>query len=476
MVFAPRRRGSHAGWRSRSMRMRAPRSWRPTRTGSPASATRSTSSRSGSPPTRRTTSRITSRRGARACCARSIATVTAWCMRCARPCAARDTRSRRASTAAARRRPQPRGRRSSHSMTSSRGRAGCSSRPITRRVVLAAGPRRCRTRSTRCCRRSSWSTKECAAGAAAGSSCVRILPCSRPRSARRTASSTSSRTRPRTSSTRSASSAGSTARASEHRRATRCRAGRRGRAVHLQDRATDAGVPARSCRARRSAAIKNFYETAVEPAADPGHRAAVHRREAASSTPVEPFDERRQPRGAAAASTSSSTASTGSPRCTSTCSEHPDDAKHDPRPVRDLRRQERRLRDRDVRDHQLDADAHQQEPPGRPLREGVVGRARQEVRGAHRRAALQRGRQPAALPDQPPRRPQQAGEVDPAGRAVQRAPPLGRARLEADRSRAELRSARPSATTRSSATSSRRREKVWGDAWGNAELHGHHAR
>jgi len=49
--------------------------------------------------------------------------------------------------------------------------------------------------------------------------------------------------------------------------------------------------------------------------------------------------------------------------------------------------------------------------------------------------ALQRGRQPAALPDQPARRAQPPGEVDPAGRAVQRDPPLGDGRLEADRAR-----------------------------------------
>jgi hypothetical protein len=59
-------------------------------------------------------------------------------------------------------------------------------------------------------------------------------------------------------------------------------------------------------------------------------------------------------------------------------------------PVRDLRRQERGLRDRDVRDHQLDADAHQQEPPRRPLRARVVGGARPEALRARRRAPLLR--------------------------------------------------------------------------------------
>ena len=51
-------------------------------------------------------------------------------------------------------------------------------------------------------------------------------------------------------------------------------------------------------------------------------------------------------------------------------------------PVRDLRRPQRGLRRGDVRHHQLHADAHQQEPPRRPLRAGVLGRARQAFRGA----------------------------------------------------------------------------------------------
>ena len=70
------------------------------------------------------------------------------------------------------------------------------------------------------------------------------------------------------------------------------------------------------------AAIKNFYETAAEPAADPRHGAAVHRREAAlragraASTTSATWRSR-------AASTSSSTASTGWRRCTSTASSAP---------------------------------------------------------------------------------------------------------------------------------------------------------
>ena len=49
------------------------------------------------------------------------------------------------------------------------------------------------------------------------------------------------------------------------------------------------------------------------------------------------------------------------------------------------------------------------------------------------RAALQRGRQPAPLQDQPPGRPLEAGEVDPAGGALQRGPPLGDDGLAHDR-------------------------------------------
>ena len=92
--------------------------------------------------------------------------------------------------------------------------------------------------------------------------------------------------------------------------------------------------------------------------------------------------------------------------------------------------------------------------------------ARPEVRGAAGRHALQRGRQPAALPHQPARRPQPAGEVDPAGRALQRAAPLGERPTGArSSSPAALHGGR--ATTASSATSSRRRSAVFGEeSWG----------
>ncbi len=128
------------------------------------------------------------------------------------------------------------------------------------------------------------------------------------------------------------------------------------------------------------------------------------------------------------------------------------------RPLHHLRRQERGLRHRDVRHHQLHPDAHQQEPPGRPVRAGVVGGARQEVRRQGRRQAVQRGRQPPALQDQPPGRTQPAGKVDPAGRAVQRDPPLGHRRLEVDREEVAA-PARSSASTSRCATSSRRRRR-----------------
>ena len=53
----------------------------------------------------------------------------------------------------------------------------------------------------------------------------------------------------------------------------------------------------------------------------------------------------------------------------------------------------------------------------------------------------------------------QAGEVDPPGRALQRDPPLGGDRLEGQLEEAAAASARPSATTRSCATSSRPRRR-----------------
>ena len=89
----------------------------------------------------------------------------------------------------------------------------------------------------------------------------------------------------------------------------------------------------------------------------------------------------------------------------------------------------------------------------------------QEVRRGRRRAPLQRGRQPAPLQDQPPRRALEAGEVDPAGRALQRDPPLGLARLAEHReARAEEEeTARYYEIVRDFFKAA---EKVWGSAWG----------
>ena len=205
-----------------------------------------------------------------------------------------------------------------------------------------------------------------------------------------------------------------------------------------------------------------------QPAADPGHGAAVHRREAAlragraASTNVGNLEEpRRQvphhrrpaPAGGAALLPQASAPTTP--------------ATH-PRPLRHLRRQERGLRHRDVRHHQLDADAHQQEPPGRPVRAG------------------RRGRRPTR--SSPPR-----SSSSSTARATARCATRSTAWAAAASRRSG--SCRPSCSTRSTAGSAadwkpiektRRRpreverfyemvrdflkaaEKAWGDAWGNA--------
>ena len=294
----------------------------------------------------------------------------------------------------------------------------------------------------------------------------RERPCSPPRSGRRTASSTSSRTRPRTCSTRSGSSAASTPRASEIA-ADEVAAGRRGRAVHREDRAHRRGVPARSSRGQ-GRGDQELLRDGGQPAADPGHGAAVHRREAAASSRSSDVRQRRQPAGAArqvpdhrrpappggAALLPASSAPTR--RATI----------HVPCVIFDGKSEDfatemfviiNSTPTRINKSHLVD------------LYERVSWAAPdKKLRRAGRRDALQRGRQPAALPDQPPRRPQQAGEVDPAGRAVQRAPPLGRAGLEEDPKQARTCRARPSASTRSCATSSRPPRRSWGEAWGNA--------
>ena len=104
-------------------------------------------------------------------------------------------------------------------------------------------------------------------------------PCSRPRSGRRTASSTSSRTRRTTCWTRSASSAASTPRTGRSRR--QGRGGGRSRAVHLEDRAQRTARSSASSRAPRSRRSRTSTRRRSQPAADPGHGAAVHGREAA---------------------------------------------------------------------------------------------------------------------------------------------------------------------------------------------------
>ena len=281
--------------------------------------------------------------------------------------------------------------------------------------------------------------------------------------------------RPRTCSTRSASSAASTARARQI-------AGRGGRAtddevgaVHRQHRAHRQGLPApalarrRSRRSRISTRRRSASRRFPAPCCcSPPRRCASSR--SASSTTSATCEE---PRG-------KYLIIDGQHRLAALHfyrKQRPDEAKTHPRAVRDLRRQERGLRHRDVRHHQLDADAHQQEPPRRSLRARLVGRARQEVRGAASSSMLYgEGDSPLRYRINRLGGRSTAGEVDPAGRAVQRDPPLGAARL-----------ARRSTPARQRAAATRERyyemvrdflkaaEKVWGDAWGNAELHGHPA-
>ena len=147
-----------------------------------------------------------------------------------------------------------------------------------------------------------------------------------------------------------------------------------------------------------------------------------------------------------------------------------------PRAVRDLRRHERGLRHRDVRHHQLDADAHQQEPPRRPLRARLVGGAGPQVRGARGRDALRRGRQPAALPDQPPRRPQPAARSGSCRRSSSTRSTAGCAASwrQGPGARAACAKARPRyyGVVRDFLKAAR---TAFGDALGQRQLHGHQA-
>ncbi len=89
--------------------------------------------------------------------------------------------------------------------------------------------------------------------------------------------------------------------------------------------------------------------------------------------------------------------------------------------VRDLRRQDGGVRDRDVRDHQFHAHSDQQEPHRRSLREDRMGdRPAQEARGATRACAVRRERFAAALSRQHARRALAARHVDQPGAAFRR--------------------------------------------------------
>ena len=206
-------------------------------------------------------------------------------------------------------------------------------------------------------------------------------------------------------------------------------------AVHRPHRADRQGVPARSSRKTKVAAIKNFYETAVSQPPIPG-------------TVLLFTAERLQLRAGAAASRTSATWKSrdgkyliidGQHRLAALHfyrSERPDDARtmHVPCVIFDGKSEDfatemfviiNSTPTRINKSHLVD------------LYERVSWAAPDKkfaARGG--RQAVQRGRQPAALQDQPPGRPQQAGEVDPAGRAVQRDPPLGQQPTGSDRQEA----------------------------------------
>ena len=282
-----------------------------------------------------------------------------------------------------------------------------------------------------------------------------------PAYAKRTGSSTSPATVRRTCCTRSGSSAASTARARRSRRRASPQDDDIAQFIARIER-TDKAFQRQLSRAKVRA-LRNFYETAVTQPPIPGDGAALHRGEAqlplvATTTsaisrnrPAKFFIIDGQHRLAALQFYLRS---------------HPDEATtiNVPCVIFDGRSEDFATEMFVIINST--PDAHQQEPPRRPVRARVVGRARPALRRAHRREALQRGRQPAALPHQPARRAQPAGQVDPAGRALQRDPPLGAQQLAEDPGRGRRRRARPSATTTSSATSSRPRERRWGDATG----------
>ena len=207
-----------------------------------------------------------------------------------------------------------------------------------------------------------------------------MASCSRPRSARRTASSTSARTRPRTCSTRCGSSAASTPRARRASPAKRSPRTTRSRKFISKIESTDAAFQRELSQARRSPRSRTSTRPRSSQPPIPG-TVLLFTDEKLKFDPVKPFANVGNLPGAAR-QVPHHRRPAPARRAALLHARAPRRRAHDQRAVRDLRRQERRLRDRDVRDHQLDADAHQQEPPGRPVREGVVGGARQEVRGA----------------------------------------------------------------------------------------------
>jgi len=268
---------------------------------------------------------------------------------------------------------------------------------------------------------------------------------------------------------RSGSSAGSTPRRTQPgRRGNRRR--RRGRLFISKIEATDAAFQPQLLRAKHhdQELLRDRRQSAPIP-----HGPAVHRRAPPLRTPssrspnvgnlTEPGGQvphHRRPAPPRRASTSSAAPPRG--------------RRHHPRPLRHLRRQERRLRHRDVRHHQPPPPPAQQEPPRRPLREGLLAAPDKKFARPRRRPALPRRDSPLRYKIN---RSAAAATASGSSRpSCSTSPPLGRPRLEEDPEARQRPAPKPSATTRSSATSSAPPSAPGGDAWGNDSFMVHQAR
>ena len=298
--------------------------------------------------------------------------------------------------------------------------------------------------------------------------------CSRRRSGRKTASSTSSPTRPRTCSTKVRFISRFYGEG-EQTRADEVDAGRRGRAVHRARSSAPTRPSSASCREPKVARDRELLRDGGEPAADPRHRAAVHRRAAAlragrsRSTnvgnleePAEQVPDHRRPAPAGGAALLPQAAPRRRAR-PSTC----------PCVIFDGKSED--FADRDVRHHQLDADAHQQEPPRRPLRE--ASRGRRPTRSSPRRSSsslYSEGDSPLRY------------KINRLGGRSKQEKWILQAELFNELHRWVVERLEPTSRSASPEREVERfygvvrdffkaAEKVWGDAWGNADVHGHAA-